>query len=216
MTFNRNVIPFSIGVVQELALWFIFHIIASRKIVYLELSNLSAILSGRRALYQKFTIYLGQIWWWYLVRKVQRSNEMDEVWETCPSFSNGDLYFFSRKKKPCVWMALGKRIGKNKGLDGLGHPCDTICLDISYLFGAHDEELVNYYLRFCYRDCSTFVFCYAYNESSTMWMTIWRCLTIYLLNQKIWTLCVSTCSELNAQPEYSFKHEGYYFSRGLS
>ena len=52
-------------------------------------------------------------------KKYNTANEMDEAWEPCPFFSNGDVPFFPTKIRPCVWMALERGVGKEKGSERL-------------------------------------------------------------------------------------------------
>lgn len=57
-------------------------------------------------------------------KKYNTANEVDEAWETCPFFSNGDFFFFFHTKKWAVCLE-GAGKGSRKGKKVL---TDTIYL----------------------------------------------------------------------------------------
>lgn len=119
MSFIRNIIPFSIGIVQKLALWFYLLIIASRKSSIWSY-YFSAIFSVAELYTKNLRFILGRFGGGYFgLKKYNTANEMDEAWETCPFFSNGDFFFSYENKAVCL-NGAGKGSRKRKGFEGLG------------------------------------------------------------------------------------------------
>lgn len=98
------------------------------KIVYLELLFFQQFFSVAELYTKNLRFILGRFGGGYFgLKKYNTANEMDEAWEICPFFSNGDFFFSYENKAVCL-NGAGKGSRKRKGLKDSGLSCDTIYL----------------------------------------------------------------------------------------